>query len=65
MTTIEQVAALVMQINNLKARIECAEEDSLTWEEEWQLKHLENQLEKLTQGGNISHGRRKPVYHSC
>jgi hypothetical protein len=63
MTTIEQVAALVMQINNLKARIECAEEGSLTWEEEWQLKHLQNQLEQIAYKGGISYGRRKSIHY--
>jgi len=63
MTEFEQLAGLVMQIRNLRARIECADEDCLTWEEEWQLQYLERRLDQMK--GGIDYGRRKAVCHPC
>jgi hypothetical protein len=64
MTELEQLAGLVMQIRNLRARIESAGEDCLTWEEEWELEALEKRLERM-KGGVASYGRRKAVCHPC
>ena len=54
MTEIEVIASLLMQIKNLRARIESAGEDSLTWAEEYQLKYLENKLDQI-RGGKYAH----------
>lgn len=44
MTDTEVFASLLMQIGNLKARIISAEEDSLTWQEQEELRYLEDKL---------------------
>jgi len=44
MTQLEVFASLLMQIDNLKARILAAEEDSLTWQEQEELSYLEDKL---------------------
>lgn len=62
MTRLEQFAALVMQIRNLRARIESAGDDCFSWEEEWQLRCLEERFDRLKGGGGF--GKRKPVCHS-
>lgn len=56
MTRQEQLAAIGMEIRNLNARIESAEqEDSLTFEAEWSLHRLQQTLDRLKGAG---HGKR-------
>jgi hypothetical protein len=64
MTELEQLAGLVMQIKNLRARIECADEDCITWEEQWELRRLEQKLDQM-KGGITGYGRRKAICHPC
>jgi len=54
MTDLEVVASLLMQIRNLQARIDSADDDSLTWEEEEQLRYLEDRLAQ-TKGGRYAY----------
>ena len=51
MTDTEVVASLLMQINNLKARILAAEEDNLTWQEQEELSYLEDKLFQMEMEG--------------
>lgn len=53
MTEREQLAALGMQIRSLRSRIENAEQDSLTFEEEWALHRLEQTLDRLIGAGRM------------
>jgi hypothetical protein len=54
MTRQEQLAAIGMEIRNLNARIESAEqEDSLTFEAEWSLYRLQRTLDQLKGAGKV------------
>lgn len=57
MDRLEQLASLVMRIRNLRARIESAGEDTLTWDEEWELAYLRNRLDQM-KGEYYAHPRK-------
>ena len=56
MTDIEVIASLLMQIDNLKARIFEADDDCLLWDEIEQLRYLENKLDQI-RGGRYAYTR--------
>ena len=47
MTLVEELASIVLQIRELKARIESAEDKSITWLEELELVELSSRLERM------------------
>ena len=57
MTFIEELVSLVVQIQNLRARIECAEEKDMALYDEEELVLLLRRLEKLKGGtGHVERG---------
>ena len=50
MTFIEELASLVVRIQNLRARIECSEDPDMSLEEQSELKWLLARLEKMKGG---------------
>ena len=65
MTLLEELASIVQQIRELKARIESAEDKSITWFEEIELAELRSRLERMKyalDGDNIKRRIKRCVY---
>lgn len=63
MTESEQRESLIMQIENLRARIDCSQEDCLMWEEQQRLQYLEGLFDKIYRKGGDDHAGRRSFYH--
>ena len=49
MTLLEELSSLVLRIQNLRARIDCAEDPDMALEEQAELRYLLEKLERLKQ----------------
>ena len=47
MNMLEEIASIVMRIRELRARIECSEDRSITWLEQVELSELREKLERM------------------
>ena len=47
MNMLEEIASIVMRIRELRARIECSEDRSITWLEQVELAELRERLESM------------------
>ena len=47
MNMLEEIASIVMRIRELRARIECSEDRSITWLEQVELAELREKLERM------------------
>ena len=47
MNMLEEIASIVMRIRELRARIECSEDRSITWLEQVELSELRGRLERM------------------
>ena len=47
MTLVEELASIVVRMQELKARIDSAEDKSITWYEELELSELRSRLERM------------------
>ena len=47
MNMLEEIASIVMRMRELRARIECSEDRSITWLEQVELAELRERLERM------------------
>ena len=59
MTLVEELVGIVVRIQNLKARIDSAEDKSITWLEELELNELRSRLERMQNAVDGNKSRRR------